>query len=55
MPFYESPILIWNSKLRSILEENIKENSKEFIQELQEYAAKPTYDIKNGESMPVYT
>ena len=46
---FESPILIWNADLRGILEQEIKDHSKVFIQELKAYAANPT-----DNPLPIY-
>jgi len=43
---YESPILIWNSELRGILENEIREHSQGFIEKLKEFASQPPQDMK---------
>lgn len=54
MQHYESPILIWNTKLREILEVSIREHSSEFIEELKEFAQQESHLLKTSENLPVY-
>lgn len=52
MQNYESPILIWNSELRGILENSIKEHTNEFYDQLVEFAKKPNDEIKDPNNFP---
>src|SRR3569833_2137588 len=54
MQHYESPILIWNAELRSILENAIKEQTKEFEDEIREFAKMSSSEMKKPENFPKF-
>lgn len=49
MQSYESPILIWNQKMRLILEKSIIDHSADFKETLREFANKPDFELKQSE------
>ena len=54
MANYESPILIWNSDLRSVLENKIKDHITDSLNALREFAELPTNEFKDPEMFPKY-
>lgn len=46
MQNYESPILIWNAELRTILEQSIKDHMREPINDLKDFASRSTDEFK---------
>lgn len=51
---YESPILIWNAELRQLLENAIKEHSREFLYKLRDFAQLPSKELVDPNNLPIY-
>jgi len=54
MQNYESPILIWNADLRTLLESEIKKHTGEFVVQLKDFAKKSNDEIKDSINFPYY-